>query len=203
MKEFWNQRYSAEEYAYGKLPNVFYAEFLETNKLKGKALFPAEGEGRNSVFAAKNGMEAYAFDTSEEAQKKAIKLAEENGVLLNYELGMFPNLELAKEKFDLIVLIFAHFPPKILKEYHHKFAEMLNPGGYLVLEGFSKDNLKYRLKNPKVGGPDKAEMLFSKEEIAASFPGLKVELLEQLDTELTEGEFHKGTANVIRYIGQK
>ena len=60
MKEFWNSRYQEKEYAYGLEPNLFFKSEL-IKLIPGKALFPAEGEGRNAVFAAKSGWEVTAL----------------------------------------------------------------------------------------------------------------------------------------------
>ncbi len=87
MKEMWDNRYSTEDYAYGIAPNVFFKEVIAKYKLKGKMLLPAEGEGRNAVYAAKNGLEVTAFDISLEGKNKAIKLAERENVKIKYEIG--------------------------------------------------------------------------------------------------------------------
>ena len=60
-----------------------------------------------------------------------------------------------------------------------------------------------RRANPKVGGPDKIEMLFSKEKIKKDFPTFEIILLEEKEVELKEGVFHDGIAKVIRFIGRK
>jgi hypothetical protein len=80
MKEFWNERYSNKLFVYGKEPNVFFREELEKMPV-GKILLPAEGEGRNAVFAALQGWEVFAFDNSEEGMKKALLLASEKNQL--------------------------------------------------------------------------------------------------------------------------
>jgi hypothetical protein len=203
MKEFWNERYQHAEYAYGKEPNVFLKESLIKYPIQGRALFPADGEGRNSVFTASIGFETYAFDISEMGLKKALKLALENDVSINYQIGALHQIPLQTQNFDLIGLIYAHFPPDILLAYHHRFIKMLNPGGLVILEGFSKNHWKYRELNPAVGGPQDASLLFSVEEIAASFNGLITLELEELVVDLQEGRFHSGTGSVVRYVGRK
>lgn len=70
----WNDRYSKNGFAFGEAPNDYLKEQLE--KLDtGTILFPAEGEGRNAVFAAKLGWTVSAFDISVEGKNKAILLA--------------------------------------------------------------------------------------------------------------------------------
>lgn len=203
MKEMWDMRYAAENYAYGTAPNLFLKEVLDQQMITGKILFPAEGEGRNAVYAAKKGLSVFAFDISIEGRKKAIKLAEKEGVEIIYEVGDFDELDLNNQKFDAAALIYAHFPPSILSQYHKKIANLLKPGGLLILEGFSKGNLPLRAINPKIGGPDKEEFLFSTESIQNDFPDFNILQLEEVEVPLNEGQYHIGIGKVIRFIGRK
>ena len=203
MKEFWNQRYSAEAYAYGTEPNSFLKQSISTYNLKGEILLPAEGEGRNAVHAAKQGLDVFAFDISEAGKSKALRLADIEKVKIHYEIGDFFELDLIQKQFDVAALIFAHFPVSVLSAYHQKIATMIKPKGYVVLEGFSKTHLALRANNPKVGGPNKLEMLFSIEEIKRDFSCFEILQLEEVEVELQEGAFHNGTGKVIRFIGRK
>lgn len=203
MENLWDTRFGQKEYAYGTLPNAFFKSAVDTYNLKGKLLLPAEGEGRNAVYAAKKGLDVYAFDTSIEGKKKAIKLAKETNVTINYEVGDFYGLELLKEKFDAVVLIFAHFTADIVSDYHKRIAELLKPNGMVILEGFSKNHVEFQKINPKAGGPKNLDMLFSKETITRDFPNFEIIKLEEEEVELAEGIFHQGKAKVIRFIGRK
>ena len=203
MKEMWDKRYSEEGFAYGANPNEFLKEMLEHYQFKGSALFPAEGEGRNAVFAAQKGMDVYAFDISEAGRKKALVLAEANGVQIQYEVGNLLDLNIVNQKYDLAALIYAHFPPTILSSYHKKIAQLIKPGGHIILEAFSKNHLELRQKNPAVGGPPVLDMLFSTEMIQADFADFEALQLEEVEIELSEGKFHNGIGKVIRFVGRK
>ena len=203
MLDMWNARYADPDYAYGTEPNSFFKHAVNDQQLTGKILLPAEGEGRNAVFAAGQGLEVTAFDISEEGKKKALKLAKEKGVSITYEVGNLPQLALFNETFDAAALIYAHFPPPILHDYHRKVAERVKPGGIIVLEGFSKNHLPLREKNPAVGGPNNIDMLFSIESIQRDFVEFDPILLEESTVELNEGRFHNGMSKVIRFIGRK
>ncbi|SDR75860.1 Methyltransferase domain-containing protein [Polaribacter sp. KT25b] len=203
MKEMWESRYSAEDYAYGIEPNTFFKETLEKYKLEGTILLPAEGEGRNAVFAAKKGLNVLAFDISEEGKKKALKLAAKQNVTINYKVGDFFNLDIVNHKYESVALIFAHFPVSILSKYHKKIGDLIKPNGLVILEGFSKNHLKLSEKNPSLGGPKNIEVLFSKESIQNDFPDFEILLLEESNVNLSEGKFHNGESSVIRFIGRK
>ena len=203
MKEFWDTRYSEEDFAYGTTPNKFFQENLDKYQSAGKLLLPAEGEGRNAVFAAKNGFRVFAFDISSEGKKKAERLADKEKVDIHYEVGEFPELSLAQNFYDGAALIFAHFPTHLLKEYHRRTADLIKPGGLLILEGFSKNHLELRLKDPSSGGPNNVEMLFNVDSIRSDFHDFEPILLEEEEIHLLEGKFHNGPARVIRFIGRK
>ena len=203
MKEMWNERYSSNEYAYGTDPNVFFKTTIEKHKIKGRLLLPGEGEGRNAVFAAQQGLEVIAFDISEEGKKKALRLAELHNVNFKYEVNDFLNMDFAESWFDAAAIIHAHFPPSISSTYHKKISRLITANGLLILEGFSKNNLPLRIKNPQIGGPNKIEMLYSKEEIMKDFSDFEVLQLEEVEIELNEGKYHKGIAKMIRFLGKK
>lgn len=195
MTEIWNQRYAQKEYVYGIKPNEFYKDQLL--KLQpGKILFPAEGEGRNAVFAALNGWDVVAFDSSLEAKKKAEKLAAENKVELKYLISSIEEFEFEENSFDAIVLVFVHTENR--DENHRKLIRFLKPGGTLILEGFSKNQL-----SNNSGGPRNLSMLFSAEELNNDFQSLNDLNISELDIELEEGLLHIGKASVIRIVGTK
>ncbi len=202
MKEFWDNRYKKNEYAYGKDPNQFLKNKLEELE-PGKILFPAEGEGRNAVFAARQGWKVSAFDLSTEGRKKALRLAEEQEVEINYQTTELSNQGYQKEEFDAIALIFAHFPPEERKDYFQFFSYILKKGGIVIFEGFGPQHPRYQKRNPAVGGPIEERMLFSKKEIEEFFPDFNFLEFYEGEFELNEGEFHKGKGWVIRFVAQK
>lgn len=197
MKEFWNERYADKDYAYGIEPNVFFKTQLETLP-KGQILFPAEGEGRNAVYAAQQGFEVFAFDSSEEGKNKAEHLAKLKNVSLKYSISSIEEIDYPQDFFDVIVLIFAHFPAKFRKEYHQKLLTYLKPNGFIIFEAFSKEQI-----HNTSGGPKNVEMMFSEDEIKAEFPVINFILLENVEVNLDEGPFHQGKASVVRFIGTK
>jgi len=197
MKEFWNQRYSEIEYAYGQKPNDFLKENY-TKIPKGKVLFPADGEGRNSVFLAQLGYEVAAFDSSEEGKIKAQKLAIKNNTVIDYQVGTVETLLYDKNSFEGLVLIFAHVPYTLRKEFHAKLATLLKPNGVIIFEAFSKKQLGFNS-----GGPKQLEMLFSEEDIRNEFPTIDFKLITTTIVDLDEGPYHQGKGSVFRFIGTK
>ena len=198
----WNERYGKEEYAYGEEPNNFLKEQLE--KLKaGSILFPAEGEGRNAVFAAQLGWTVSAFDISAEGKKKAMRLARTRHVTIDYRVGELQTLHFNSEQFDAIALIYAHFPADIKSFYHKTLDKYLRKGGSVIFEAFSKRHIEYILKNENVGGPRDKASLFSIDEIKLDFDNYDIIELSETEIELNEGLTHNGTGSVIRFVGRK
>ena len=197
MKQFWNERYAEKGFAYGKEPNQFLKENL--HKLpKGKILFVAEGEGRNAVFAAQNGYEVVAFDYSESAKKKALTLAKEQNVQLDYLVSDVMDLSFEPESFDAMVFIFTHFPAVIRKQAHQKLVSFLKPHGKVLFEVFEKNQQQFTS-----GGPKELAMLFSEEEVKEEFPSIGFDFLKTVTIDLAEGQYHQGKGVVIRFIGTK
>lgn len=202
MKEFWNERYGQSAYVYGEAPNVFFKEQIDLLS-PGKLLMPADGEGRNGVYAATLGWDVTSFDLSEEGQRKALALAKKNQVHITYEVGALEELEFDPEAFDAIGLFYAHFSPEVRTSYHHRLAGYLKKGGCVILEAFSKNHEAFQKINPTAGGPKAPNILFSLDQIANDFKAFEILKLKEEVIELDEGLFHQGAASVIRFVGKK
>ena len=200
--EKWDERYRRDEFVYCEVPNQYLKEQLE--KLKaGKILFPAEGEGRNAVFAAKSGWIVSAFDISIEGQKKAMRLAAKNNVKIDYQVGELHTLDYQNEHFDVIALIYAHFPPVIRTSLHKTLGKLLKKGGTVILEAYSKDQIDHLIRNENAGGPKNIDLLYSPDEIRSDFNNYDIEELYKTEEMLNEGIFHNGIGSLIRFVGKK
>jgi len=197
MKEMWDQRFSSEEYVYGTEPNLFFKEKLEVLH-PGKLLLPAEGEGRNAVFAAQQGWQVIAVDYSEQARIKALKLAGMNNVQIDYIVSDMTNMYFDKEVFDAAALVCFHLMPELRKIVHAKIISSLKPGGYIILEAFNTKQIKN-----SSGGPKSVEMLYSIPVLKNDFHELDILSLEETTSNLDQGDFHNGEAEIIRLFGRK
>lgn len=195
MTSFWDERYAIRDYVYGKLPNSYFAEQLDL-LTPGKILLPAEGEGRNAVYAALNGWEVTAFDSSIEGKKKAIQLADENKVTINYLLAGYDEVMFEPQGYDVLAIIYVHIPSSHRRAIHRKLITALKPGGKLIFEAFSKEQMKYNS-----GGPRNLNMLYSASEISEDFNILTNTHLEETVVHLQEGPHHMGDGAVIRLTG--
>jgi len=202
MDKKWDERYKEAAFAYGKEPNLFFKEWLEKFE-PGALLIPADGEGRNGVFAAGLGWKVTSFDLSAEGRGKALALAGEHGVTLDYIVGDLQQLHFERDSFDAIGLVYAHFAGDKKAMFHKKLDAFLRPGGIIIFEAFSKRHIDYVRFDAKVGGPQDIDMLYSEAEIMADFANYEVLLLEEAEILLNEGKYHNGMGSVIRFVGRK
>jgi SAM-dependent methyltransferase len=192
-EEFWNKRYSEPGYVYGKEPNEYFKQ--EIDKLTpGKLLIPGDGEGRNSVYAAKKGWNVTAIDLSVKAKEKALILAEENNVNIEYLVSPVENFLFPANKYDAIALIFVHFPSDTREKMHKSIIKSLKKGGVIIIEAFSKSQIKNNS-----GGPKDIASLYCREYLENDFAEFTIDILSENKIQLEEGLYHKGIADVIRF----
>ncbi len=198
MKEFWDARYREEGFAYGSEPNAFVKDRLNAIAPKGRILFPAEGEGRNAVYAASLGWDVHAYDISEGGREKAMQLAQAQDVRIDYRIAGFLDVDYPAGSFDALIFSYVHMPSSLKSKVFERHMDWMKPDALIVFEGFSVNNLPYRALNPQIGGPDNIDMLYSVEEIAALFEGVPHLRVWEEEVELSEGKYHVGKAIVIR-----
>lgn len=197
MREQWNQRYSSDTYIYGKEPNKFFKE--ELDKLTpGKILLPAEGEGRNAVYAAMKGWQVDAVDYSEAGKEKALRLAAERNVRINYTVNDLVSLSPGENIYDAAGIVFVHLDSEIRERFHQAIIKSLKPGGTLIMEVYEKDQIKMTS-----GGPKDIELLYSLEEIVEAFVDLDFISLSKENIILNESDLHSGEAWVIRFVAKR
>ena len=132
-----------------------------------------------------------------------MQLSQAHGVSLDYRIGELPNLQFPPQHFDVIALIYAHFPSAIKSLYHQLLDRYLKVGGTIIFEAFSKSHVAYRKRDEKVGGPIDLDILFSTEELQMDFHNYNILELVEREVELREGNGHIGLGSVIRFVGQK
>jgi len=193
----WDERYGVEEYIYGKEPNLFLKQNVNSIP-KGNVLCIADGEGRNGVWLARQGYRATSIDFSPKAIEKINRLAQENNVSIKTICTDLLNYDFGENKYDGVVSIFAHFNVDEINKLHYKYFNALKPNGVFMMEVFAKEQLQLQ-----TGGPKDISLLFDIHDIQKSFPSGKIELLKKDVVYLHEGQIHDGKAVVVRAIVQK
>jgi len=195
----WEARYSVPDYIFDKAPNYFLAACKPLLPKTGKVLCVADGEGRNGVWLAEQGLEVTSIDFSPAAQAKAAKLAEERGVKIDLMRADVHSWDYPAAAFDVVAEIFTQFSTPA--ERAAKWAGMrkaLKPGGLVIVEGYTPKQLQYG-----TGGPKEIENLYTRamlEEAFGDFHG--VQIVEE-EREMHEGPAHSGMSAVIGLTARK
>lgn len=201
--DFWHDRYAATDFAYGEAPNEFLAS-RAGQFVKGQSAFvPADGEGRNGVWLAEQGLEVTTIDLAESGRDKALALAEKRGVSLVALSGDVFEWTWPEAVFDHIVLMFFHLPPEARERLHALVVKALKPGGIVTLEAFTPEHAARREKGEAVGGPPSPDWMMTPDTLRREFATLTELYLEERETVLREGLFHDGPATVVDAVFKK
>jgi cyclopropane fatty-acyl-phospholipid synthase-like methyltransferase len=203
----WNERYSGEDYFYGTEPNAFLVSQKALLKPGMRCLALADGEGRNGVWLAQQGLEVLSVDSSHVAQAKAKQLAQQRGVamlfeqvdLLRWDWPVLSSAEGGENDFDVVVAIFIQFVTSPEREL--MFAAIkrcLKPGGLLLLQGYTPRQLEYR-----TGGPSQAENLYTEAMLRNVFADMDIVQLREHDSVIREGSGHSGMSALIDMVARK
>jgi SAM-dependent methyltransferase len=196
-RSMWEQRFSADTYIYGTEPN----EFLRSNVSGlpvGAALCLAEGEGRNAVFLAGSGFSVRSVDLTEAGVAKTLRLAERRGVQVEAVVGDLAVFDIGSARWDAVVSIFAHMPPRIRRGLHKRVVAALKPGGVFLLEAYTPDQI-----GRGTGGPASADMTMTLDALHEELAGLEFIHSQELEREVIEGAGHSGVGAVVQLIARK
>jgi SAM-dependent methyltransferase len=196
-KHTWERRFDAEDYHYGTEPNDFLREHVDSLP-SGPVLCLAEGEGRNAVFLAGRGFEVSSVDLTDAGVRKTRSLAIARGVSVDATTGDLAMTDLGVRRWTGIVSIFAHLPGPIRRDLHRRVVAALAPGGVLILEAYTPDQI-----GRGTGGPPIPELTMTLDELRNEFSGL--DIIHGLETErnVVEGHGHTGLASVVQIIARR
>jgi cyclopropane fatty-acyl-phospholipid synthase-like methyltransferase len=194
---FWNDRYAEPGCGYGTAPNAYLAAQAHRLRPGMTALVPGDGEGRNGVWLAEQGVHVLSVDLSEVGLQKAQALAAERGVAIQTERADLTAWDWPEATFDVVVEVYLHLGPGARSRLHAAMLAALKPGGLLILEAFRKEQLRYREQYGSGGPPDTA-FLYDAETLQQDFAAAEILDLEETVTTLREGSYHSGPAAVVR-----
>ena len=195
----WNQRFQTERYIFGSEPNEYLRAQAHHIATSRRVLCVADGEGRNSVWLARQGHRVDAFDISAVGLAKARKLAAEAGVAVNYALADGDRLRWPVEAYDVVVAVFIQFAdPAMRRRLFANIVRALKRGGVLILQGYTPRQLEY-----KTGGPPFVSHLYTPELLRTAFAALRITELREYEADLTEGTQHSGRSALIGLVARK
>jgi len=193
----WDERYAAEEYVYGTLPNDFLVSRVASLP-RGRVLCLGEGEGRNATWLAQQGFEVHAVDASAVGMEKARRLAHGRGVAVATTIADLATWDAGEAQWDAIVSIFCHLPPPARARVHGRIAHWLRPGGAFLLEAYTPDQLAL-----KTGGPPVAELMMTLAGLRAELAGLVIEHGVETVRRVVEGRLHHGDGAVVQVLARR
>jgi hypothetical protein len=195
----WNQRFGAAGYIFGTAPNAFLVSHKGWFRAGQRALCVADGEGRNSVWLAGQGLEVTAFDLSPIGVAKARRLALERGVQVDYRVASVYDWAWPEAAFDLVAAIFVQFADPAMRSFmFERMVLALAPGGVLLLEGYTPKQLEYR-----TGGPSRVENLYTEPMLREAFSALEILELKQYEAVMAEGTQHAGPSALVDLVARK
>ena len=198
-RAMWDGRYAREDYIFGTAPNAFLASQAGRLARGQRALCVADGEGRNSVWLAKQGLLVTAFDVSPVGVDKARRLAAQAGVSVDARVSDVVGWPWTPEAYDVVVAIFVQFAPPALRA--QMFAGMLatlRPGGLLLLEGYTPDQVELR-----TGGPGRVDHLYTEPLLSEAFAAHEILHLRAYRAVLAEGTQHAGESALVDCVVRK
>lgn len=197
----WDRNYADPDYIFGEAPNEFLRSRSHLLKPGMKALVPGDGEGRNGVWLAGQGLVVTTVDASLNGVEKARRLASTRGVVIDAIQADLEQWDWPESRYDAIVSIFLHLHPAARPRLHEAMARALKPGGVLLLEAYTPRQLEHRKAGVQGGPPP--EMLFTPGILAGDFAMLRIEELGETETTLAEGKRHNGPACVVRLVARR
>jgi cyclopropane fatty-acyl-phospholipid synthase-like methyltransferase len=195
----WDERYAGDEYLFGTEPNAFLQSQQAVLKQGADCLAVADGEGRNGVWLAQQGLRVLSVEASAVALNKAKKLAQQRGVAIDFELADLLQWDWGESRFDVVVAIFIQFTGPVQRE--QMFANIkrcLKPGGLLLLQGYTPRQLEY-----KTGGPSQEENLYTESLLRNAFSDWEILHLREHDDFISEGAGHSGMSALIDMVAKK
>ncbi|MEM5515784.1 class I SAM-dependent methyltransferase [Henriciella sp. AS95] len=202
-KEFWDDRFSGDEFAYGDRASRLLMGWCDVVSSEAKtALVPACGEGRDAVYLASLGLDVTAVDMSELGLAKTEALAKARGVMVKTVQANLFEWDWPDAGFDVVASMFAHMPPDARPKLHALYKKTLKPGGLIFIEGFSPEQIAYQ-KRYNSGGPQEVDMLYAAGMIQGDFDDLETLAFWTGVETLNEGKYHTGPAALLRAVFRK
>lgn len=195
----WDARFSTDDYIFGTAPNAWLTQHRDLLAPSSRVLAVADGEGRNSVWLAQQGLQVDAFDISPVGVSKATRLAQQSNVQVNYQVCGVDDFDWKVGEYDAVVAIFIQFAdPDTRATLFNRMKSALKPDGVILLQGYTPKQLDY-----KTGGPPNLDHLYTEELLRDAFGDMTLLELQAYEAVLREGTQHSGQSALIGLVARK
>ncbi|MDF7813195.1 class I SAM-dependent methyltransferase [Hymenobacter sp. YC55] len=189
-RQKWNAVLTGKEtrVSFSTNPNKLLAETIRGLR-PGKALDVGMGQGRNTLFLARQGWDAYGVDIADEA----VNLAQDNARKANLRITTFiqddSEFDFGSNRWDLVAFIYAGGRHHVDKVY-----QSLKPGGLVVIEGFHRDATKQR----KIG----ENVVFDTDELKKLYTAAGFTIV-RYEEKVGVGDFGLQQMRLVKLVAQK
>ena len=197
QRKYWDKLYQPDDYVYGTEPSSFLRQQAFRLAPGMEALLLGDGEARNGVWLARQGLNVVSADLSRNAHRKAVRLARRHGVRLTFECCNIFERRWRRGRFDLVAAIYLHFPHLERRKLHSRMADWLKEGGWLLLEAF------HLRQAERSGQLEDAGLFYSEDILRQDFHRLEIQELAVHVVTLNEGTMHQGGADVVRLVARR
>lgn len=195
----WNRRYDSPDFLFGTQPNEWLREQAHALPPAGRVLCVADGEGRNSVWLARQGFQVDAFDVADRAVDKARTFAQSEGVSVNFAVADCDAFAWPEAAYEGVAAIFVQFAdPPMRARLFERIVRSLKPGGALILQGYTPKQLEYR-----TGGPPILSHLYTRDLLVSAFADLSIIELREYEAEVREGQGHSGLSALVGLVARR
>ena len=191
----WDERFRVEEPVYGTRPNLYLERHAPRLKSGSKVLVPGDGYGRNGQWLARQGFAVHTVDLSPVGVERSRKAAEAAGLAMTIEQADLSEWKWPVGEFDAVAAIFLHLPRELSKKINPAMLRALRPGGILIFEAFTPEQIKFQ-----TGGPKDPDLLYTANLLRRDFAGAEVLDLEEIELHMDEGVKHSGMSAVVHGV---
>ncbi len=188
--EMWNERYRSTDSLWIGEPDNSLVEAVST-LLVGSAVDIGAGEGRNSIYLARNGWSTTSVDFSEVALSRLQQVIDREELSGKTVLMDVVEYLSSPEVFDLTLMANMHPPIDQRRLLYEGLLRSTRPGGYIFITGHHKESLGF-------AGPANIDMLIDEDEIR-SFFGDSVDYL-RLEKTVDVADHGHSAPNLVAFL---
>ncbi len=197
----WEDHFATSEgYVYGTVPTGFLITHNPYLTPGQKALSIADGEGRNSVYLAEQGLDVTALEFASSALARAKALAQARNVFVDYRaFDILTDTWQETNTYDLVLAVFVQFTgPEGRMRQFDGMKVSCKPGGLVMIHGYTPKQLEFG-----TGGPPSEQNMYTEAQMRSDFTGWDILECTSYEREVQEGAGHSGMSALLDFVARK